>query len=206
MQRQKSILRRDNRFLKPAKCPQKSTYFAFCCVSTRPQSCRSWIQVRGLLCRWSGPRSVKGSAVVPCFLWEGWAGRLGSGWPAGRSDSLAAAPGSWCNAWPDAGSRSCSASSLVDGWGWACGARRRRCWRCAGASAPLCWWTPSWSWCLELQRSVTRKWISCCFHCQCSCKLSVLSCSWHEWISGHFSTWKQSCRLMRVKQKKYSYY
>lgn len=129
-----------------------------CCAacsrgSTRPRSCRSWIQVRGPLCHWSGPRSVEATAAAPCSPWAGWAGLQGSGPTADRSGSPAAAPGSWCSAWPGVGFRSCSASSLEGGWGWACGALRRRRSRCAGASVPWCWWTPSWSWCwVELQR------------------------------------------------------
>ena len=128
------------------------TQEVYSCVPTRPPCCHSWILVTGPRCHWSGPSCAEVTAAAPCFLWGRWAGCWGSGWPADRSGSPAAAPGSWCSAWPDAGSRSCSASSPEDGWGWACGARRRRCWRCAGASAPSCWWTPSWSWCrVELQ-------------------------------------------------------
>lgn len=114
--------------------------FSFCAAcsrgSTRPQSCHSWIQVREPLCHWSGPRSVEVTAAAPCSPWAGWAGLQGSGPTADRSGSPAAAPGSWCSAWPGAGSRSCSASSPEGGWGWACGALRRRHSRCAGASVP----------------------------------------------------------------------
>lgn len=151
LQRQKWLLKLEHFF-------KKSCYCAPCGGSTRPRSCRSWIQVKGPLCHWSGPRSVEATAAAPCSPWAGWAVLQGSGPPAGHSGSPAAAPGSWCSAWPDAGSRSCSASSPEDGWGWACGAQQRRRSRCAGASAPWCWWTPFWSWCwVGLQWSTLRK-------------------------------------------------
>lgn len=131
---------------KPRERVRKSTqeflFFLMCACgrgSTRPRSCHSWILVRGLLCHWSWPRGEEGSAVAPYFLWERWAEQWGSGWPADHSGSPAAAPRSWCSAWPDAGSHSCSASSQEDGWGWVYGARRRRCWRCAGATVPSYW-------------------------------------------------------------------
>lgn len=176
--------------------------------STKPLSCHSWIQVTGPLCHWSGPTGGEGNAVAPCSLWERWAERWGSGWPAGRSGSPAAAPESWCSALPDAGSRSCSASSPEDGWGLACGAQRRRCWRCAGANAPSCWWTPSWSllgdWVKELMSlreetsnllfpaqkwDIDRNYLNCrtfskYLHFCCCCRL------WHLYIKKLFASYQ----------------
>lgn len=122
--------------------------------STRLLNCHSWTRVRAARCRWSRCGRCAGSACSP---WSVWGVRLASEPMALLPGSPAESPRSWCSAWPAAGSRSCWVFSRAGAWGWVSAALRRLCWHDVGASAHVCWWTPSWSWYCGTSLSVVLK-------------------------------------------------
>lgn len=111
--------------------------------STKLLSCRSWTRVRAGRCRWSRCGRCAASACSP---WSVRGARLASEPTALLPGSPAESPRSWCSAWPAAGSHSCWVFSRAGVWGWVSAALRRLCWHYVGASAHVCWWTPSLSW------------------------------------------------------------
>lgn len=111
--------------------------------STRLLNCHSWTRVRAGRCRWSRCGRCAASACSP---WSVRGARLASEPTALLPGSPAESPRSWCSAWPAAGSHSCWVFSRAGVWGWVSAALRRLCWHYVGASAHVCWWTPSLSW------------------------------------------------------------